>query len=835
MTDGGIVEVEAEVKGMHCAACSARIEKVLQGVDGVLDASVNLAAESMRLRYDPAAVTLDEVAARVAGLGFELVFPTAVQTVELNITGMHCASCSSRIERVVGSLDGVESAAVNLAAESAVIVFDPARISRRRVREAIESLGFGCGVAAAGEDALARRREKAAAQLAAMKRRLVPAFVFAVLLLTVSMGEMMGMPLPDGVSPESHPLGFALLQLALVLPIMWSGRNFYLNGFPSLLRGVPNMDSLIAVGTGAAFVYSLWNTVEIALGMNVMARVMDLYYESAGVLIALVSLGKFLETRSKAKTSDAISRLMKLVPDTATILEGGERKTILVEEIEAGDLLLVRPGERVPVDGVVVEGASSVDESMLTGESLPVPKKAGDRVVGATLNKNGVLTVRAEKVGQDTVLARIVKMVQEAQGSKAPIANLADTISLYFVPTVMAIALLSGLAWYFIGGAEFSFALRIFVAVMVIACPCAMGLATPTSIMVGTGRGAQLGVLVKSGAALETAEKVKAVIFDKTGTLTHGKPELTDCRVVSDRGRDEDAVLALAAAAEGGSEHPLAEALVAKAAEKGLRIPEVSGFSALPGRGIRAAVDGRALLLGNRELMEERGVHGLDGEAGTIAAEFAAQGKTALYLALDGRLAALFAIADRIKDEAGSTVAALRRMGLRVIMLTGDHETTARSIAAQAGIDEVIAQVLPEQKAAMVKKVQGTVGAVAMVGDGINDAPAMAVADVGIAMGTGIDVAIESGDIVLMTGELGGVLTALRLSRATMRNIRQNLFWAFAYNVIGIPVAAGALYIFGGPTLNPMIAGGAMALSSVSVVTNALRLRFFEPEPPVAG
>ncbi|HSR35895.1 MAG TPA: copper-translocating P-type ATPase [Desulfurivibrionaceae bacterium] len=501
---------------------------------------------------------------------------------------------------------------------------------------------------------------------------------------------------------------------------------------------------------------------------------------------------------------------------------------IPVEEIEPGDLLLVKPGERVPVDGTVIKGHSSVDESMLTGESLPVSKKEGDRVVGATLNKNGALQVRADKVGQDTMLARIIRMVREAQGSKAPIANLADRISLYFVPTVIVLAIVAGLAWYFVGHAEFTFALRIFIAVLVIACPCAMGLATPTSIMVGTGRGAQLGVLVKSGEALEMAQKVDAVVFDKTGTLTYGRPELTDLHVVAS-GMDDAQVLALVAAAESGSEHPLAEAVVNAAKEKGLALGEPSAFEAVTGRGIRATVNGTAVLIGNREFMAESGVAGLDAAADGVAADFAGAGKTALYCAADGALMALLAIADRLKPEVPATVKALERMGIKVFMLTGDHQVTAQAIAKQAGIREVIAQVLPDHKAEKVAALQAQGLRVAMVGDGINDAPALAKADVGIAMGTGIDVAIESGDIVLMKGHLSALLAALALSRATMRNIKQNLFWAFIYNIIGIPVAAGLLHLFGGPTLNPMIAGGAMAMSSVSVVTNALRLRFFAP------
>ena len=595
------------------------------------------------------------------------------------------------------------------------------------------------------------------------------------------------------------------------------------------------MDSLIAVGTGAAFIYSTWNLIEIFLGLDVMARVMDLYYESAAVLIALVSLGKYLETRSKAKTSDAISQLMELTPDKATLVknagaENEEQVVILVSDIEAGDIILVRPGERVPVDGTVRKGHSSVDESMLTGESLPVSKEEGDKVIGGTLNKNGMLRILAERVGQDTVLARIIKMVREAQGSKAPIASLADRISLYFVPTVMVIATLSGLAWYFVGGASFPFALRIFIAVLVIACPCAMGLATPTSIMVGTGRGAQLGVLIKSGEALEMAQGVNALVFDKTGTLTYGKPRLTDFELLKDGGMSEDEILALVAGAESVSEHPLAEAIVQEARSRNLPLQEPDSFEAVPGKGIKALIGEKNLLLGNREFIREQIDYPDHSGADNKAAEFANAGKTSLFLAINGEMTALMAIADQMKPEAPQTIRRLKKMGIKIFMLTGDNETTARAIAVQAGIEDIIAEVLPDFKADKVAELQGMGMRVGMVGDGINDAPALAKADVGIAMGTGIDVAVESGDIVLMKGELTGVLTALALSRATMRNIKQNLFWAFAYNVVGIPIAAGLLYIFGGPTLNPMIAGGAMAMSSVSVVTNALRLRFFTPE-----
>lgn len=833
------------IRGMHCASCSSRIEKVLASTEGIRAAAVNLAAESLEVEWEPSRLSLADIAGIVKTLGFELVLPEKETRLTLAIGGMTCASCAARIEKVVGDMPGVRTMQVNLATESAAAVFDPEVVSLRQIREAIERLGFKAQVASlAGGSDFERQQEEAVIRLAAMAKRLYPAFTFAVLLLLLSMGEMAGLPLPLFLAPHHAPFTFALVQFFLVLPIMWSGRNFYQLGFPALLRGAPNMDSLIAIGTGAAFVYSTWNLIEIGLGIEVMVRVMDLYFESAGVLIALVSLGKYLEARSKVRTSDAIRQLMALAPEEATLLLPGvgsgaepepgpgpgieEQKKIPVAEIEVGDILLVKPGERIPVDGSVVKGRSSVDESMLTGESLPVSKEVGDPVVGATLNKNGLLQVRAEKVGQDTVLARIITMVREAQGSKAPIANLADRISLYFVPTVIVLAILAGLSWYFIGQADFSFALRIFIAVLVIACPCAMGLATPTSIMVGTGRGAQLGVLVKSGEALEMAQKIDAIVFDKTGTLTHGRPELTDIQAVAP-GIDVPQILSLVASAESGSEHPLAEAIVNAAREKGLTLAEPSHFEAVPGRGIRAMVRGENVLLGNREFMVEQDVTGLGLVVEQIAHGFAGDGKTALYCAADGKLIALLAIADRLKAEVPATISALEQMGIKIFMLTGDNEITARAIAAQAGISEVFAQVLPDQKVEKVAALQAEGFRVAMVGDGINDAPALAKADVGIAMGTGIDVAIESGDIVLMKGHLSGLLAALSLSRATMRNIKQNLFWAFIYNIIGIPVAAGVLHLFGGPTLNPMIAGGAMAMSSVSVVSNALRLRFFTP------
>jgi Cu+-exporting ATPase len=821
--------IQVPVEGMHCAACSSRIERVVSAMPGVSDVAVNLADASLQVRFDSNVTSLDAIGQRVADLGFSLGPPPPVHTtVELALSGMHCAACSSRIERVTRKLPGMVAADVNLAGETGSFTFDPKALSRRQIRQAIADLGFGSELLTAASDRFASRQREAKEELARKRRELIPALGFGGALLLLSMGHMLGLPLPHVLHPDASPAAFALVQFALTLPIVWLGRRFYLDGIPALLRGGPNMDSLVAVGTGAALAYSLANLLLICLGSEPtdrVARAMDLYFESAGVLLAMISLGKYLEATAKFKTSGAIAALMRLAPDTATLLRDGVEEVVPADEVEPGDTLLVRPGERVPVDGAVVDGQSRVDESMLTGEPMPVSKATGDAVTGGTQNTTGALILRATRVGEDTTLARIVDLVRQAQGSKAPIANLADTVSFYFVPTVMAVALLSGLAWFFIGDAGFSFSLRIFVAVMVIACPCAMGLAVPTSIMVGTGRGARLGILIKSGAALQTAGAVDTVIFDKTGTLTHGKPELTD--IAPTAGIAPETLLTLAAAAETRSEHPLAKAVTAAAAAQGLTLPAPERFEALPGRGVSARMDGQEVLVGTAAFLTEQGVP-TDSAADAADTALAASGKTAVRVAVSGRSAGVLAVADTPRPEAAAVVAALKKSGIDVVMLTGDDERTARAVAAQLGVTEVIARVLPERKAEEVAKRMGSGRNVAMIGDGINDAPALAAADLGIAMGSGIDVAVESCDVVLLRSNLHGVPTALALSRAVIANIKQNLFWAFAFNTIGIPVAAGVLHLFGGPTLNPMIAGTAMALSSFTVVTNALRLRFFK-------
>ena len=636
------------------------------------------------------------------------------------------------------------------------------------------------------------------------------------------MAEMVGLTLPTWLSHRGGGQLFVSLQLALTLPILWLGRSFFLNGFNHLVKGHPNMDSLVALGTSAAVAYSLYSSIQVWLGDHHAA--MSLYYESAGVILTLVTLGKYFEARSKGQTSAAIQALIKLAPQEAQVLREGQEVTLPLDQVQVGDLVRVRPGQKIPVDGRVVEGQSWVDESMLTGESLPVAKKVGDQVVGASLNQQGSLIVETNKVGQDTTLAQIIHLVQAAQGSKAPIAQLADRVSAVFVPVVMTLALVAGLAWYLIGGQSWAFALTISIAVLVIACPCALGLATPTAIMVGTGKGAEQGILIKSGTALEMAHQVDAVVLDKTGTLTQGQPQVTD--VLPLTGWTPDQLLALAAAAEVNSEHPLGQAIVAGARERELALPEVTDFQSLTGSGIQVRLDQATYYLGNRRLMQEQG---LDlGQAEEQAAALAAGGKTPIYVANEHELLGLIAVADPLKETSPEAVRRLKSMGLQVIMLTGDNAKTAQALAAEAGIDQVISDVLPADKAQVVADLQAKGLKVAMVGDGINDAPALAQADVGLAIGRGTDVAIESADMVLMGSDLTSVSTAIKLSQATIRNIKENLFWAFAYNVLGIPVAMGVLHLFGGPLLNPMLAGAAMSFSSVSVIVNALRLRRFK-------
>jgi Cu+-exporting ATPase len=637
------------------------------------------------------------------------------------------------------------------------------------------------------------------------------------------MGHMMGLSLPKFIDPMINPGTFAIGQLILTIPVVIAGYRYYIVGFKTLFKGSPNMDSLIAIGTSAAVIYGIYAIIKILQGDTAYA--MELYFESAAVILTLITLGKYFETVSKGKTSEAIKKLMGLAPKTATIIRNDHETEIPIDEVEVGDIIVVRPGEKMPVDGIVVKGTTSVDESMLTGESIPVEKNTGDNIIGASINKNGSIQYRATKVGKDMALAQIIKLVEDAQGSKAPIAKLADVISGYFVPIVIALAVLAGLGWFIIGGESATFALTIFISVLVIACPCALGLATPTAIMVGTGKGAEHGVLIKSGEALEVAHRIDTLVFDKTGTITEGKPRVTDIYTVE--GITKEMLLVLSASAEKGSEHPLGEAIVNYANEKGLTTKQALDFKAIPGHGIEVTIDGMHVLLGNRKLMADRDVS--LNKLEEVSDRLANEGKTPMYIAIDNNIAGIIAVADTVKDTSKKAIENLHKMGIKVAMITGDNRRTADAIAKQVGIDRVLSEVLPEDKANEIQKLQSEGNKVAMVGDGINDAPALARADIGIAIGSGTDVAMESADIVLMRSDLMDVVTSIQLSRSTIRNIKENLFWAFAYNTIGIPIAMGILHIFGGPLLNPMIAGAAMSLSSVSVVTNALRLKRFKP------
>lgn len=811
------------IRGMTCAACAQRIEKAVKKLPGVQQAAVNLASEKLFVEYGEGA-TLEDIKAAVAKIGYEVEEKAVNSTIAIPIGGMTCAACSQRVEKVLNRLDGVVSASVNLATEKATVTYEPQKIRQSAIKAAIEKAGYQpleiAKTDAAEED---RLRKQKAIRLQWIK--FIVAAAFGLPLLYIAMAPMISfvrLPFPAWLQPMRYPLIYGLVQIALVIPIIAVGHRFYTVGFKALWQRSPNMDSLIAIGTMAAVIYSVYNVFQIVKGYYM--AVDALYFETAGVIIALIMLGKTLEAVSKGKTSEAIKKLMGLAPKTAIILHDGEEKEIPIDEVEIGDILIVKPGAKIPVDGTVLSGHTAIDESMLTGESMPVDKKVGDAVYAASLNTNGSIQFRAEKIGSDTALAQIIKLVEDAQGSKAPIAQMADIVSGYFVPIVVAIALVAGLAWLIGTGGDVKFSLTIFISVLVIACPCALGLATPTAIMVGTGKGAENGILIKGGEALETAHKVDTIVFDKTGTITEGKPTVTDVLPADDI--SEEALMRVTASAEMGSEHPLGQAIVQGAQERGLELMQVADFEALTGRGIRAKINGQTILVGNRKLMEEQGVAlgAFEAEADRLAGE----GKTPMYVAADNSLTGIVAVADVVKPSSRRAIERLHKMGIQVAMITGDNKKTAGAIAKQVGIDRVLADVLPQDKAGEVKKLQAEGRKVAMVGDGINDAPALAQADVGIAIGSGTDVAMESADIVLMRSDLMDVSTAIELSKKTIRNIKQNLFWAFGYNSIGIPIAAGLLFLFGGPLLNPIFAAAAMSLSSVSVVTNALRLKGFK-------
>lgn len=807
-----------KIEGMTCAACAKTIERVTKKLQGVSDSSVNLATEKLKAEFDEAQVTVEDIKKAVEKAGYKALDDGVSRT--MKIEGMTCAACASAVERATKKLDGVTASSVNLATEKLNISYDPGLVKISDIKRAVEKAGYK---AVDEETAVDTDRERKEKEVKMLWQRFIISVIFTIPLLYVSMGHMLGLPLPDILHPHMHPLNFALIQVVLVIPSMIAGYKFYTVGFASLWRRSPNMDSLIAISTSAAFLYGIYAIIEMIHGNT--EYVNNLYFESAGVIITLIMLGKYLEAVTKGKTSEAIKKLMGLAPKTAIIIKDGKEIKTPIDDVEVGDIIVVKPGEKMPVDGEVIEGTTSVDESMLTGESIPVEKNIGNPIIGASINKNGTIKYRATKVGKDTALSQIIKLVEDAQGSKAPIAKMADIISGYFVPAVMILAVVSALAWYFIGGESVVFSLTIFISVLVIACPCALGLATPTAIMVGTGKGAEHGVLIKSGAALESAHKVQTIVFDKTGTITEGKPKVTD--IVVTNGITQTDLLWLAASAEKGSEHPLGEAIVKAAKEKDLEYKKLDAFKAIPGQGIEVQIEGKDILAGNQKLMTERKISLED--LLTTSDRLAEEGKTPMYIAIDNKIAGIVAVADTVKENSKKAIERLHHMGIEVAMITGDNRRTAGAIAKQVGIDRILAEVLPQDKANEVKKLQQEGKKVAMVGDGINDAPALAQADIGIAIGSGTDVAMESADIVLMRSDLMDVPTGIQLSKSTITNIKENLFWAFGYNSLGIPVAMGLLHVFGGPLLNPMIAAGAMSLSSVSVLTNALRLKRFKP------
>ncbi len=802
-----------KIQGMHCGSCSARLEKALNNVEGITLATVNFATETATVEFDENQQSATSIEEAITQTGFSVKHD--LKSVTFKVTGMSCASCANRVEKLVASLDGVSQSTVNFASETLMTTFDVQLITASAIKAAVTKAGFELHDQADTSEVIEEETPEKK-----LFKRFIISMLFSVPLLLVSMGHMMGLPLPHAIDPMHSPLNFALVQLVLTLPVMVAGYKFYKVGLENLVRLTPNMDSLVAIGTLSAIVYSLYATFEITQGQPDYA--MHLYYESAAVILTLITLGKYLEAVSKGKTSQAIKALLGLAPKTATIIRNNVEQVVEIDDVLVGDIIIVKPGEKLPVDGKVIEGLSAVDESMLTGESIPVEKVVGSDVFGASLNKTGFMKYEATKVGKDTALAAIIKLVEDAQGSKAPIAKIADIVSSYFVPIVIALALISAVAWT-MAGKDAIFALSIFIAVLVIACPCALGLATPTAIMVGTGKGAEHGILIKSGEALETTYKLKTVVFDKTGTITAGVPQVTD---ILSHSMSEADLMTLAASAEKYSEHPLGEAIVRRGEEMGIEFADIQTFEAIAGHGISALYHQQTVLLGNKKLMID---HNIDISAYAQAVDnFADNGKTPMFVAVDNSLEGVIAVADTVKDSSKAAIDALHAMGIRVAMITGDNARTAAAVAKEVGIDVVLAEVLPEDKANEVKKLQTTGELIGMVGDGINDAPALAQADIGIAIGSGTDVAIESADIVLMRSDLMDVSKAIKLSRATITNVKQNLFFAFGYNVLCIPIAMGVLHIFGGPLLNPMIAAGAMSLSSISVLTNALRLKNFK-------
>ncbi len=811
---GGKADVEKtevctiRVLGMDCASCAAVIEKRLKKEKGVREANVNFATEKAQVQYDSKAITKEKIEGIIDSTGYKAVREGKEQ--KFKVIGMNSPHCSAIVEKALKNEKGIIGADLNFATENAKITYDPALTNPEKIRQAIKSSGYEPVEIAEKIEVSDKEREARERELKIIKNDVVSSFVLGAVIFILSFPQWFGISLKY----QNYVL------LVLTIPVQfYFARRFYKGTLTAIKAKSANMDTLIVVGTLSAFIYSVLVTFFPGTFKG------GTYYDTSALIIAFILLGKYLEIIMKDKTSEAIKKLMKLQAKTARVIRSRKEIEIPVEEVAVDDIVVIRPGEKIAVDGVVIDGMSAVDESMITGESIPVEKKKGDNVIGATINKHGVLKIKATKIGKDTVLAQIIKLVEEAQGSKAPIQKLADKVSSYFVPAVIIIAVFSFLFWYFFKAQEFAFGLSVFIAVLIIACPCALGLATPTAIMVGTGKGAEHGILIKGGEALETAQSITTIVFDKTGTLTKGKPEITD--VVNFGKNTAGEVIRIAAIAEKGSEHPLGEAILNKAELLKLRVPDSKSFQAVPGKGVKAKYNGKEILLGNRKIMQDSRISVKNFETQLLLLEN--QGKTVMVVSYSKKVIGLIAVADTLKETSAEAVKKLKSIGLEVVMMTGDNQRTAQAIARQAGIDSVLAEVLPKQKADEIRKLQSQGKKVAMVGDGINDAPALAQADLGIAIGAGTDVAIETGSIILMKNDLKDVVTAIHLSRYTVGKIKQNLFWAFVYNVAGIPLAAGMLFLFTGQLLNPVYAAMAMALSSVSVVSNSLLMRFYRP------
>jgi Cu+-exporting ATPase len=820
-----------KIGGMSCAACAQNIEKNLNKKKGVVKAAVNFASQTTMVSYDSVMTGVEDIEKVVKDRGYEVVKVSGEKTVEFKVLGMGSDHCAGVVKKTVEKLDGVKEVETNFPNSYVRVSYDESKLSTRQIIGAISAAGYKPVLVEAGEEAEDAEKEAREKEIRTLKQKFILAAIFAFPILYVAMAEMISKSLlPEFLNPEHFPTRFAVSQVVLSIPVIIIGWNFYRVGFPNLMKGTPNMDSLIGVGTAAAYLYSFYAAGLVLLGKDPEGQyVRSLYFETAAVIIVLILFGKFLEALSKGKTSEAIKKLMGLAPKTAIVEVDGVEEVVPISEVQVGDVVIVKPGEKIPVDGEVIEGRTAVDESMLTGESMPVEKNPGSRVTGATLNKTGFIKFSAEKVGKDTALAQIVKLVEEAQGSKAPIARLADIVAGYFTWGVIGIAILTAIVWSLAGsvfgvtlvGGTLLFTLTVVIAVLIIACPCALGLATPTSIMVGTGKGAEQGILIKDAEALENFRKIDFVIFDKTGTLTEGKPRVTD--IVTFNNNNEDYVLKIAASGDKKSEHPLAEAIVNEAEERKLEFLQITDFNAIPGHGIEISLNRSKIFLGNRKLMEDKKI---DLEiAWDEDVRLSNEGKTPMFIAKDATLMGIIAVADVLKENSGQAIKELHKLGIKVAMLTGDNKRTAEAIARTVGIDRILAEVLPEDKSKEVKKLQSEGHNVAMVGDGINDAPALTQSNVGVAIGAGTDVAMESAKIVLMKSDILDVVKAYKFSNLTRRTPKQFLFWAFAYSSTGIPIAAGVLYPFFGFLLSPVIAAAAMAFSSISVVSNALRLK----------